>query len=196
MSDFQKVKKDWMVYPGRGWRKRLVKAPVVYWRLGLGPILGRILLLLTTTGRKSGRPRRTMLDYTVMEGRKYIGSGWGETQWYKNILADPRVTVQTKDGVERAIARPVADDGELTRLYGLYRRRARRLPGEWAWKRWLESWGIQDNVEDFVAKKDRLYFLRLDPTDETTPAPRKADLVWVWPLLLLAALLVYFLTRR
>ncbi len=196
MSAFQQRQKGWWVYPGRGWRRLLFKAPVVYWRLGLGPIFGRILLLLTTTGRKSGRPRRTMLDYTVMEGRKYVASGWGETRWYKNILADPRVTVQTKDGVERAVAQPVTDDGEVARLYGLCRERARRLPWERAWKQWLDSWDIQDNVEDFVAKKDRLYFLRLDPTDETTPGPVRADLIWVWPLLLLGALLVYFLTRR
>ena len=62
-----------------------------------------------------------MLDYSVMEGRKYIGSGWGATQWYKNILADPRVTVQTKDGVERVIARQA-----LARLEN----RLRHTPGQ------------------------------------------------------------------
>ena len=51
-----------------------MKAPRFFWRLihfgpriayalGLGPLLGRFVLLLTTYGRKSGRPRVTPLVF-------------------------------------------------------------------------------------------------------------------------------------
>jgi len=39
---------------------RLMKA---LYAVGLGPVVGRLVLLLTTTGRKTGLPRVTPLQY-------------------------------------------------------------------------------------------------------------------------------------
>lgn len=45
---------------------RLAKwPPQILCALGLGPLIGRLILLLTTTGRKSGRPRVTPLQYEI-----------------------------------------------------------------------------------------------------------------------------------
>src|SRR5271157_3121454 len=114
----------WMAYPGRGWRRMLVRMPLLYWRLGLKPVLVRFCplgfraLVLTTKGRKSGQAHPTMLTHLVLDGRIYIGAGWGErTQWYRNILADPRVTVQARGHAFGALARLITDDEELQRLY-------------------------------------------------------------------------------
>lgn len=165
-----------MVYPGSGWRKHFMKMPLRYWRMGLGPLLQRWFVVLTTTGRVSKQPRHTMLEYSVLDGKKYLGSGWGERpDWCKNIASDPRVTVQSKDGVESAIARRAASDEEMARLY--HAAKAKKSP---VWKQWLEARGIEDNVEDWVARKDRLVIFALEPTSEKTPAPMNADLVWVW----------------
>ena len=61
------------------------------------------------------------------------------------------------------------------------------------WQQWLESWGVRDEEPDFIAAhKDRLITLRLDPTTDKTPPPLRADLVWVWPLLLLVAMIAYY----
>ncbi len=55
----------------------------------------RIILLLTTTGRKSGEPRVTPLQYELIDGIRWVGSGWGkDADWLKNIHRDPRVSVQ------------------------------------------------------------------------------------------------------
>jgi len=185
-----------LAYPGRGWRRTLMRMPLLYWRLGLKPLLVRSLLfrflVLTTKGRKSGRARHTMLVHSVLDGRIYIGAGWGErTQWYQNILADPRVTVQARGPAFGAVARLITDDEELRRLYW----QAREKSPLWMWKRSLASWDIRDEAEDFVAKKDRILYLRLDPLGECPLPPLRANLVWVWPALAVAAVAAYALLR-
>ncbi len=66
--------------------------------IGLGPIIGRIILLLTTTGRKSGQKRITPLQYEEIEGKFYLGSARGiHADWYKNIAADPKVELRVKN---------------------------------------------------------------------------------------------------
>ncbi len=65
--------------------------------LGLGPLVGRIILLLTTTGRKSGQRRVTPLQYEEIEGVIYLGAARGrQSDWVRNIVADPHVEVRVK----------------------------------------------------------------------------------------------------
>ncbi len=55
----------------------------------------RMILLLTTTGRKSGQPRVTPLQYEWIDGFNYVASGWGKNaDWVQNICCDQRVIVQ------------------------------------------------------------------------------------------------------
>lgn len=75
---------------------------------GIGP--GRVVLLLTTTGRKSGLPRVTPLQYEEMEGLYYLGSARGaQADWYRNILANPQVEVQVGEMKFRGEAEAVTD---------------------------------------------------------------------------------------
>ncbi|HZS24382.1 MAG TPA: nitroreductase family deazaflavin-dependent oxidoreductase [Gaiellaceae bacterium] len=64
---------------------------------------GRDLLLLTTTGRKSGRPHTTPMVYTRDGDRLlvYASKAGAPTHpdWYLNLVANPRVTVEV--GAER-----------------------------------------------------------------------------------------------
>ena len=65
--------------------------------VGLGPIVGKIILLLTTTGRKSGLPRVTPLQYECIDGDYYLGAARGlHADWVRNIQADSRVSVRVK----------------------------------------------------------------------------------------------------
>jgi deazaflavin-dependent oxidoreductase (nitroreductase family) len=173
-----------------------MRMPLLYWRLGLKPLLvrGRFFraLVLATRGRKTGQTRHTMLTHIVLDRRIYIGAGWGErTQWYQNILAEPRVTVQARGPALGAVARVITDDEELRRLYW----HLRGIGPLWMWRRSLASWDIRDEVEDFVAKKGRIQFLCLDPLGECPLPPLRADLVWVWPVLVIAAVTAYALLR-
>jgi deazaflavin-dependent oxidoreductase (nitroreductase family) len=65
--------------------------------IGLGPVVGRIVLLLTTTGRKSGLPRVTPLQYECIDGNYCLGAARGlKADWVRNIETNPLVSVQVK----------------------------------------------------------------------------------------------------
>jgi len=42
--------------------------------IGLGPLVGRLILLLTTTGRKTGLARTMPLQYEEVDGAYYVES--------------------------------------------------------------------------------------------------------------------------
>jgi len=89
--------------------RRMVKN----YRHGFGPT--HIVLLLTTTGRKTGLPRITPLQFEDINGVIVVGSARGkESDWFKNILAEPRVHVQIKNREFDAIAEPVTDTKRVT----------------------------------------------------------------------------------
>jgi deazaflavin-dependent oxidoreductase (nitroreductase family) len=78
------------------------------YRRGFGPT--RVVLLLTTTGRKSGLPRVTPLQFESVGDVTYIASARGtSSDWYKNIVANPKVHVQIRKREYDAIAEPVTD---------------------------------------------------------------------------------------
>lgn len=75
---------------------------------GIGPT--RVVLLLTTTGRKSGLPRVTPLQFEEVDGAYYIASARGrEADWFKNILNKPQAHVQIRDREIDALAEPITD---------------------------------------------------------------------------------------
>ncbi len=85
-----------------------------------GDFAGRPLLLLTTTGAKTGLPRVTPLIYTT-DGASYVvtaadGGSERHPGWYHNILADPTVTIEVGEHVyEGTATEPLGD--ERDRLY-------------------------------------------------------------------------------
>ncbi len=77
-------------------------------------------LLLTTLGRRSGKPRRTALIYG-QDGDRYLvvaskGGAEDHPLWYYNLLEHPEVEVQVGGDRFRASARPATSD-EKPRLW-------------------------------------------------------------------------------
>ena len=65
--------------------------------IGFGPLIGKIILLLTTTGRKSGLPRITPLQYEEIDGKYYLGSARGlKADWVRNIQVNSSVNIRVK----------------------------------------------------------------------------------------------------
>jgi deazaflavin-dependent oxidoreductase (nitroreductase family) len=99
---------------------RWVAVPAL--RAGLGPlfstpVLGS-LMLLRTTGRKSGLPRDAPLGYAIVDGCVYCVAGFGtETQWFRNVLADPVVEVVLPTATFRGVAEEVTEPDEWTRAF-------------------------------------------------------------------------------
>jgi deazaflavin-dependent oxidoreductase (nitroreductase family) len=82
-----------------------------------GPLQGANILLLTSTGARSGQPHVAPLGYT-RDGERYVvvGSNSGRSQhpaWLRNIQADPAVTVEV--GPDRFPAVAMVTSGEERR---------------------------------------------------------------------------------
>lgn len=75
--------------------KNIQKIHRLLYAIGLGPLIGRIILLLTTTGRKSGMKRVTPLQYELIGSDYYVGAARGLiADWVRNIQTDPHVEVR------------------------------------------------------------------------------------------------------
>lgn len=73
--------------------------------------------LLETIGRKSGQPRSTPLDGSRVGDRFWFVSEFGEnSQYVKNIKANPNVRVRLRGRWHRGTAHLVPDDDPRVRL--------------------------------------------------------------------------------
>ncbi|MFI7598926.1 nitroreductase/quinone reductase family protein [Actinoplanes sp. NPDC049681] len=103
----------------------------------------RPLLLLTTRGRKSGEQRTSPMMYVDDDGRLLvIASNAGAAdhpQWYRNLLADPAVTVELPGRTFQARATPLTGEeyeqawARIARQYAFFTEHqkkagARRIP--------------------------------------------------------------------
>lgn len=74
----------------------------------------RAVLLLTTTGRKSGLPRSNPLMYVERDGSFWVmGSNFGQDHhpaWTSNLLAEPSATVQVGGRTIPVTARLARED--------------------------------------------------------------------------------------
>jgi deazaflavin-dependent oxidoreductase (nitroreductase family) len=164
-------------YPA-GLTKWLYKSPILFFRLGLGFLVGRIFMIMTTVGRKSGQPRRTAIEFHEHERRKYVFSAWGtKADWYRNIETNPCITIQTWRGAESVLARRITSQGELAEAFAF----AMSNP---SMRMVLKSAGFSQTLEQFLAQKDRFTFITFDPTDHPVPELLKADLWWLWLIVL------------
>ena len=86
-----------------------------------GYFAGRRLLILTTTGAKSGTPRQAVLAYRPEGDALVISASKGgaptNPAWYHNLLASPDVTVEVNNQMFAAHARIEAQGPERDRLW-------------------------------------------------------------------------------
>ena len=118
--------------------KWFFKLPILEYRLGLGWMIGNYILLLTTTGRKSGRARHTPLEYIYdKENDRYrVAAGWGgHTDWYRNLLKNPHVKVQVGQRNFDAIAENVCDEEVAKYMMQVSARHPRM---DKVWNRWSD----------------------------------------------------------
>lgn len=181
------------------WRqafRRVNRVMVLLWRLGMGgwvnasPRYGGQVMVLTHTGRKSGRLYRQPLNYAWVDGALYCIAGFGATSnWYKNILANPQVQVWLPDEAWRGTAEDVSDEpGRLRRMRAVIRASgfAGRLAG-------LDADTMTDDELDALTHE--YCVLRVRRASVGTPADRPGDLTWVWLPVGLATF-VWLIARR
>ena len=72
---------------------------------------------LGTIGRVSGRTHEVEIWFGVVDDVLYMINGSGAADWYRNAIADPRVTVRIADEQWAGSAFPLADE-DLRRFVG------------------------------------------------------------------------------
>ncbi len=92
-------------------------------RPSAGPLAGEELLVLYTTGAKSGERRRAILSLTH-DGDDYIVAGTNNGRptnpgWVRNLEANPSVTIEIGDVTRQARA-TIAGGAERDRLWALH----------------------------------------------------------------------------
>ncbi len=100
--------------------KLMIQLNVALYRVSRGLIGGQIMLLLTTTGRKSGIARTTPLRY-LRDGDDYliVASNWGGEKppaWFYNLQANPNVSIEFK-GKHFAARAEITSGDERDTLY-------------------------------------------------------------------------------
>ncbi len=83
-------------HPPRGGKAFFWRAPIFFYRAGLGWMLGQRFLLLNHIGRKSGLARQAVLEVVHRTPDAYfVASGFGEkSHWFQNIMHTPDVNIQ------------------------------------------------------------------------------------------------------
>jgi deazaflavin-dependent oxidoreductase (nitroreductase family) len=132
---------------------RLMKLPGVLYSLGLGSLVGRLVLVLTTTGRKSGLPRATPLQYEEVGNVIYVASARGQrADWFRNIVADPRAEVQIGSRRFRGLAEPITDPACIADFLEMRLRRHPRMIGAMLRGEGLPARPDRSQLEQFAAK--------------------------------------------
>lgn len=85
-----------------------------------GPFKGRDVLILKTTGAKTGEARETPLAYFPEDGHYLIIASKGgaptHPSWYHNLVTNPKVTIEVLGETIQAMARVTAGN-ERDRLF-------------------------------------------------------------------------------
>ena len=155
---------------------------LLIWRLGLGgylnswPEVGGRIMVLTHTGRKTGAPRRTPVNYALIDGEIYCTAGFGKAaDWYRNILKQPQVEVWLPDGWWQGMAEDASQHPhriELMRQVLIASGFAARVFG-------LNPKEMSD--EQIASTTAEYKLIHIRRTASCTGPGGPGDLAWIWP---------------
>ncbi|MEV0202028.1 nitroreductase family deazaflavin-dependent oxidoreductase [Nonomuraea sp. NPDC050691] len=147
--------------PPTGLRRGLWRLPILMYRVGLGPLLGGRVMLLTHTGRVSGRRRQAVIEVVQHDEHGYVAaSGFGrKADWYRNVMATPEVTLQVGGRTLRATATPLEADlgAEILARY------APRHPVAARHLCRIMGFAVDGSVEDYREAGKLIPFVRFTP---------------------------------
>lgn len=109
MASSERIRPPW-------WLKYVNKVMIALNRTGLfndGPVV------LTVTGRKSGKPRSTPITPFEVDGRRYVVGGLPGSDWVRNAQANPDAVLargRTREAV-RMVELPVEQARPLLRQF-------------------------------------------------------------------------------
>lgn len=115
---------------------------------------GQFILLLTTSGRKTGLDHTTPLQYEQIEDAYYVGSARGRSaDWCRNIIANPEVEVEIAGESFKAHAKVITDAEEIADFLELRLKKRPRMIGTLLRLEGLRSGFTRQELEEFAAMK-------------------------------------------
>lgn len=130
-----------------------MKFHMFLYRIGLGPVIGKFILLLTTTGRRTGLPRVTPLQYEEIDGAIYLGSTRGvESDWFKNAKANPRVHIRVGSREFEGTAEPVTNPSRIADFIQYRLQRHPRMVGAVLAAEGLPRHPSREELEKYASK--------------------------------------------
>lgn len=162
--------------------KRFNPFMLLLWRLGLGPVVnlwpavGGRIMVIAHRGRKTGRPRRVPVNYALVDGELFCLAGFGAlSDWYRNLMADPRVEVWLPDGWWAGVAEDIpASERRLPLL-----RQVLIGSGVVTYLAGIDPVKLSDESLEALTASYRLLHIRR--TEARTGPGGPGELVWVWP---------------
>ncbi len=148
--------------------RRVFRLPIWLFRLRLGWLVDRQVLLLTTTGRRSGRPRTTPVGYLHDPASDvyYLTAGWGgKVNWLANVRACPQVPIRVRGQALDAHAALASREDALAVLAAYTERNpfAARI-----WSRWTGA-RFDGTTESYESVRQQFPTVAIKPID----APRR-----------------------
>ena len=181
----------------QGFKKYLNPGMLLLWRLGLGswlnawPDIGGRIMVITHTGRKTGRRRRTPVNYATVDGEVYCTAAFGGvSDWYRNVRAHPEIQVWLPDGWWAGVVEEVPESdaqwltlmrqvligsGIVAPLFGVHPKRS-----------------SDEELREITAGYRLLHIRR---TEARTGRDGPGDLAWVWPMATLILVPLVFWRR-
>ena len=169
--------------------KQLNRLMVLNWRLGLGAFLngtrwGGAYMIIRHTGRKSGRPYLTPVNYAEVDGDIFCTAGFGRgSDWYRNLLAAGGGEIWLPNGRWAVSAADAGDEPQRAALL----RRVLIASGFAAHAFGVDPHTLDDAALERLLEDYRL--LRLQRVAPLTGPDGPGDLAWIWPLATAALLL-------
>lgn len=146
-----------------GWKRLVARLPVHLYRIGLGPVFGKRLLLLIHTGCISGVTLRVVIEVVERDPRHgswTVASGYGpQAQWYRNLRETPQATIQVGSRCHAVTARFLpAEEGAriMPRYAAAHPYMARRLCT-------YMGFTVDDASAAFHRAGEQIPFVRLEP---------------------------------
>jgi deazaflavin-dependent oxidoreductase (nitroreductase family) len=170
---------------------------LLLWRLGLGgyvnsmpDVMGRIMVL-THVGRKTGAQRRTPVNYVEIHGDIYCTAGFGKiSDWYRNILKEPRVEIWLPEGWWEGVAEDVSHHPDRNSIM----RQVLIASGFVAHSMGMNPKEMSD--EQIAQSTTNYRLIRIRRTSACTGRGGPGDLAWIWPGLTLVLLPMVLFRRR
>jgi len=161
---------------------------VPMFRLGFGPFFGNPLsgyiMVLKTSGRKTGKVRYSPVNYAIVEGKVYCVSGFRRhSDWYANLRSNPAVEAILPGGAVAGLTSEMTDPARRTPIL-------RKVLQNAGFAGFLEGYNpFRISDEELLRRTADLPLVCVQPTGLGNGASDPAGWMWVWTLVFIAVLL-------